>query len=268
MSNILNEYLANIGFICNFASINSNLMKKTNLVYLLSTLIFFSMFIATSCEEDNNPPTTITLISENPMYKNKIEELNSYIGLTYNEIKTILIDSLGRSEYYKSNEDDGMRYHYFESPGLNNSNKKIDVISVHPDTSIYIVHFNPFINKVAGVSYLHFYDYITLIDLYEGYSKSLHNTTPANKWFRGKIYCKDSTIFVSTEREEFVAKFKEKKYVSYYCIEQFDRDSTYNIVSNDSSSFFRNKQDIYATLRYTSIRSGNRRYERNPYQDK
>ncbi|MFA5540097.1 MAG: hypothetical protein WC984_00295 [Bacteroidales bacterium] len=197
-------------------------MKKTNLVYLLSTLILFSMFIATSCEKDDDI-TPITSVPENPMFRNKINEIRSYIGMSNEEFNSIMMDSYGLEErvfYYSNGDKQSFYYHEIT-------------------TFQFTVDFNTFTDKVYGVTLYHFLDYDTLISYYEGYSKVLYNTMPQSYYYIGGMYCNDGLEYETSNREEFQNKFQIKKDRLLVCYEGYSDDRLVNsLVYSDSLNNF------------------------------
>ncbi|MBP1629965.1 MAG: hypothetical protein H6Q15_858 [Bacteroidetes bacterium] len=223
-------------------------MKKRNIFYILSIFVLSSIFMATSCKDDdkdnNNKPTPPTP-TENPMYKNKINELRSYIGISDAAFKAIMTDSLG----------------LVEDVFVDGQGKKISYYSPEPIVFVYEVFINTYLDKVYGVRFYHWLDYDTLVRYYEGYSKEYLKTIPLNYNYDGEIYGKDGSEYTTIDRNDYQIQFQSKKDILYFCGERYFKDSIYNLVAYEDSTSNLNHS-------WVLIGSVDLNLEHNPYPKK
>ncbi|MBP1629962.1 MAG: hypothetical protein H6Q15_855 [Bacteroidetes bacterium] len=205
--------------------------------------------MATSCKDDdntsNNKPTPPTP-TENPMYKNKINELRSYIGISDAAFKAIMTDSLGLPERVFC-DFQGEKIAYYDCPA--------------PKEFVYEVFINTYLDKVHAVRFYHWLDYDTLVKYYEGYSKELLKTIPLNSYYDGEIYGKDGSDYITKDRNEYQIKFQLKKDILYSCGEVYHKDSIYHIVGYEDST-----SNLNHSWTYMSV--GDKNLEYNPYPKK
>ncbi|MBP1631235.1 MAG: hypothetical protein H6Q15_2128 [Bacteroidetes bacterium] len=191
-------------------------MKKRNVFYIISFLVLGSILMATSCKDDdkdnNNKPTPPTP-TENPMYKNKINELRSYVGISDSAFKAIMTDSLGLVEdvfdIYA-----GKKISYYDCP--------------YPKEYVYEVFTNIVLGKVYCIVFYHWLDHDTLIKICERYSNELSKTLPLDNNYTGEIYAKDKTEYFTSDRNEYKIHFQLKKDTLMFCGETYRKDSIYH----------------------------------------
>lgn len=223
-------------------------MQKRNIFYIISIFVLGSIFMATSCKDDdkdnNNKPTPVTP-TENPMYKNKINELRSYIGISDAAFKSIMTDSLG----------------LVEDIFVDGQGQKISYYSPEPIVFVYEVFTNTYINKVSSVRFYYWLDYDTLVKYYEGFSKELNKSLPQNSLYEGSIYDKQGSEYLTSNRDEFQTEFQLKKDILYSCGEVYNKDSIYYLVGYEDSTSNLNHSWTYMGV-------GDKKLEHNPYPKK